>query len=78
MYKNTHCNALQHAATHCNKYTLANPVSFSKASQHTMAHCNTLQYTASRCSGLQHTVVHALSRKRTLQYMRFRANDFLL
>jgi len=34
----THCNTLQHTATHCN--TL----------QHTATHCNTLQHTATHCN----------------------------
>jgi len=34
----THCNTLQHTATHC---------------KHTATHCNTLQYTATHCNTLQ-------------------------
>jgi len=50
----THCNPLQHTASHYN--TL----------QHTATHCNTLQHTATRCSTPQHTR-HGLLNCNTLQ-----------
>jgi len=43
----THCNTLQHTATHCESVL-----------QHTATHCNTLQHTATHCNTLQHTATH--------------------
>ena len=49
----SHCNILQHTATHCN--TLQH---------YTQSHCNTLQHTATHCNTLQHTATH----RNTLQF----------
>jgi len=47
----THCNSLQHAATHCNAWRTA-------------THCNTLQHNVlqrmTRSNTLQHTVTHGM------------------
>jgi len=41
----THCNTLQHTATHA-------------YGGHAQPHCNTLQHTATYCNTLQHTATH--------------------
>ena len=41
----THCNTLQHTATHCKL-------------QHTAKHCNALQHTATHCNTLRRTTTH--------------------
>ena len=60
----THCNTLQHTATHCNMLVLqvrthedggcalAMPYSCGAT------HCNTLQHTAPHCTTLQHAATH--------------------
>jgi len=51
---NTHCNTLQHTATHCNRMGRASwPTCESCHTyerQHTATHCNTLQHTATHCN----------------------------
>jgi len=42
-YSSSHCNTLQHPATH--------------KLQHTAAHCSTLQHTATHCDALQYTLL---------------------
>ena len=53
----THCNTLQHIATHCNA-AWSTPCSTLQHTQHTATHCNTLQNTATHCNTLQHTATH--------------------
>jgi len=48
----THCNALQHAATHCNTLVLE---PYTQEPCVSATHCNTLQRTATHCNTLQHT-----------------------
>ena len=64
----THCNTLQHAATHCNilhtwcvcqnSPKVVQRVCYIGMDQHTATHCNTLQHTATYCIALQHTATH--------------------
>ena len=69
----SHCNALQHIATHCkmrmcskckNHVVLQHDLTHCKTLQHTAIHCSTLQHTATHCNTLQHTATHC----NTLQY----------
>jgi len=56
----THCNTLQHTATH-NEYMTGSfwiQVSLCNTLQHTATHRNTLQHTATHCNTLQHTATH--------------------
>jgi len=50
--RNTHCNTLQHWATHY--YTLQLTTTLCN----THWHCNTQQHTATHCNTLQHTATH--------------------
>jgi len=70
----THCNTVQHSATHCNMWaivceihlcglsgdcnTLQHTATHCNTPQHTATHCNTLQHTATHCNALQHTATH--------------------
>jgi len=64
----THCNTLQHAATHCNilhtwcvcqnSPKVVQRVCYIGMDQHTATHCNTLQHTATYCIALQHTATY--------------------
>ena len=47
----THCNTLQHTATHCNIICGKRPArqAICKTLQHTATHCNTLQHSATIC-----------------------------
>ena len=63
----THCNTLQHTATHCTthcstlQHTETHCNTLQHTAQHTAAHCNTLQHTATHCDTLQHTVPRCTS-----------------
>jgi len=64
----THCNTLQHTATHG---THCNTLHYTAAYTHASAtHCNTLQHTATHCNTLQHTATHCNTLQHTymLQY----------
>ena len=71
----THCNILQHTATHCNtlyigEWELGTQV---QTLQHAERHCDTLQHTAIHCihcNTLQHTATHC----NTLQYTAIHCN----
>ena len=59
----THCNILQHTATHqaeaqARICTVQTELTNCNTMQHTATHCNTLQHTATYCNTLQHTATH--------------------
>jgi len=60
LLKVSHCNTLQHTATHASNIS-ANVLTSSLASVYTVAsqltatYCNTLQHTATHCNSLQHS-----------------------
>jgi len=82
----THCNTLQHTATHCNTWPILQDTathcntgkSCCRCYAWTwmvsfgvlQAHCNTLQHTATHCNTLQHTATHC----NTLQHGHPRCN----
>jgi len=76
-FTTTHCDTLQHTATHCNApaHHLQQRVVCSafdstyNTLQHTATHCNTLQHAAAHCNTLQHTPKHS----KTLQHTCYRA-----
>ena len=57
------CNALQHAAAHCN--TLQHTAMHFNTLQHTATHCSTLQHTAPHYTTLQHTATHCSTLQHT-------------
>jgi len=61
----SHCNSLQHAATH----TLQHTATHCNTLQHTATHCNTLQHAATHCNALQHTASTSASCKRFTRYI---------
>jgi len=75
----THCNTLQHDATHSNTMQvsrslyplpqflagLPHTAMHCNALQHIAIHCNTLQHTATHCNTLQHTATHCNTLQRT-------------
>ena len=69
----THCNTLQHTATHSTGACLQHTAAHCNTLQHTATHCNTLlcntrQHTATHCSTLQHTAMqHAAAHCNILQ-----------
>jgi len=78
-YISTHCNNLQHTATHCKLTaitlqthcnTLQHTATHCNTPQHTATHRNTLQHTATHCNTLQHTATHC----NTLQHIAAHCN----
>ena len=66
----THCNTLQHAATHRNR-TDFSMMSLSVRRNIVATHCNTLQHTTAHCNTLQHTakkIHHTAPHCTTLHY----------
>ena len=70
----THCNKLQHTATHCisirqdREATVSRCITFvsqCNTLQHTATHCNTLQHTTAHCNTLQHTATRCSTLQRT-------------
>jgi len=61
IYAATHCNTLQHTATHCNKSKTSMRVTLSKvpwSSVYATTHCNTLQHIETHCNTPQHIATH--------------------